>query len=199
MIYGREVNLALQKLTNAAELYLKEYYALKIAEEEVNRHLESLLQRTLNFITEEMKSQTSEFYKWEINNNREGRFELSPQFKENVGIFEKDKKMISLLYRDVRDYKHFSNTNSVRISIFCRKNFRESLSSIPEEDMAIALNKTKELGINLELESSIPSIFSTIIEIDISNVEKAAKVVAEEMLGVQKGVVAFINRLIKNN
>ncbi|UCZ52919.1 hypothetical protein LGQ02_19390 [Bacillus shivajii] len=185
-------------LSNAGQLYLNEYYALKHAEHEVNKYLDNLTNHTYQYIVTHCSKLEANQYTWNCHHSKPGRIELYPYFSNNQGIFESDKVELSVLYRDVRDYDDMEKTESVRLSIYCRKALKEKLNKLPETTLNKASQLAEKHGIKIQVKTGKP-LFYMYIDLDLGDVEKSAKVIGEDMIRIGKGLDTFIDGIIEDN
>ncbi|WP_138418627.1 hypothetical protein [Aquibacillus sediminis] len=181
-------------LSGSGKLYLKEYYALKYAENTVNTFLDNLLNDTYQYIVARLPKNVNH-YSWSANQAKQGRMELYPHFSSNHGIFAGDKVELSVLYRDVRDYDHMEKTASIRLSIYCRKGLKARFGDIPQAVLQNACESAEQHGITIQIEKGQP-LYCEYIDVNLDDVEETIREVGEAMIRIGKGVDAFVDGVL---
>ena len=110
----------MDRLSEAGELYLDNYFVLEKANNEVENYLDSVLNNTIKLVLEGLKDLNSDYFEWSyrVNNSNPGTIQFWPVNLIESNVFRLDQKDIYVKYNDIRRFSDYEKSDSVKIYMY---------------------------------------------------------------------------------
>ncbi|MFW5891713.1 MAG: hypothetical protein ACOCUI_05790 [bacterium] len=107
----------MDRLSEAGELYLDNYFVLEQASNEVENYLDSVLENTIELVMKGLKELNSDYFEWSyrVNNSNPGIIFFWPNNLKESNVFRLDKRDIYVLYKDIRYLSDIDETNKIKV------------------------------------------------------------------------------------
>lgn len=191
----------MKKLSEAGKLYLKDFYVLNEAQNDVFMFLNAVIDQVHKNLEERVKELSDQegLFAWEVwkNVTRPGRLWVWPSAKKELPPFRKSRDDLSILYCDVRREDKLSDTTSVSITISCTYKFLDSLKKhVSPETLVQALKVADELGTAIKVNKT-RVLYREELSLDLNSVSDSVDLATESIMERCEDLKEFVLQIIK--
>lgn len=160
------------KITEAGALYLKDYYVLNEAKDEMDQFLNTVLATVHTKLAEELKELSDGTFQWVVKNNQSspGYLQVNLLLPNGIhGFIRAGNVDVYIIYRDIRNTSRISEPKSIELTV--------TTSAQAKQLRAELMKMSEDVSEGALLGHHYPAL-------DLSSSENSAETIVDKMLSL---------------